>query len=97
MKRGDTPAWIAALQLGSIALMWAFVLGISVWIFNLLWLSHRLQDVPSASVAISVVAIPVFFAGAGVLTYVFFGLRHGADDRRPPSGAGGGGRAEAAR
>lgn len=80
MARGDTPAWISALQLGSIALMWAFVLGISVWIVHLLRLSRRLHDVPSASMAISLVAIPVFLTGAAVLTYVFFGLRRGADD-----------------
>lgn len=69
--------WIFALQVVSVALIWVFVLGISGWIIHLLRLSHRLRDVPSASVAISIVAIPVFLTGAGVLTYVFVGLRRG--------------------
>jgi hypothetical protein len=56
-------------------MIWAFVLGISVWIIHLLRVSHRLKDVPSASVGISIVAIPVFLTGASVLTYVFVGLR----------------------
>ncbi len=69
---------IFLLQLASVAAMWVFVVGISYWIVHLLVLSHRLHDVPSASVGISIVAIPVFLTGAGVLTYVFFGLRRGA-------------------
>lgn len=71
------PRWIEIMQVVSVALIWAFVLGISVWIINLLLLSQRLKDVPSASVGISIVAIPVFLTGAGVLTYVFVGLRRG--------------------
>jgi hypothetical protein len=74
------PGWIYALQVASVALMWAFVLGISSWILHLNRLSHRLHDVPSATVAISIVAIPVFITGASVLTYVFVGLQRGARD-----------------
>lgn len=69
--------WIFALQVGSVAAIWVFVLGISAWILHLLRLSRQLHDVPSASVGISIVAIPVFLAGAAVLTYVFVGLRRG--------------------
>jgi ABC-type dipeptide/oligopeptide/nickel transport system permease component len=58
--------------------IWVFVLGISAWILYLVRLSHRWNDVPSASVGISIVAIPVFVTGAAVLTYVFVGLRRGA-------------------
>ena len=70
-------AWIFALQVGSVAAIWIFVLGISAWILHLLRLSRQLHDVPSASIGISIVAIPVFLAGAAILTYVFVGLRHG--------------------
>lgn len=77
MHDDSEPRWIWAMQVVSVALIWAFVLGISVWIINLLLLSQRLKDVPSASVGISIVAIPVFLTGAGVLTYVFVGLRRG--------------------
>lgn len=78
--------WIFWLQVTSVALIWVFVLGISVWIANLLRLSVRLDDVPSASVGISIVAIPVFLTGAAVLTYVFVGLQRGG---RPSSQAPG--------
>jgi len=71
---------IYLLQLASIAAIWAFVLGISGWIIHLLRLSHQLHDVPSASIGISIVAIPVFLTGASVLTYVFVGLRRGRPD-----------------
>ena len=48
---------------------------ISAWILNLLLLSIELDDVPGASVGISIVAIPVFITLAAVLTYVFVGLQ----------------------
>ena len=74
----QTPRWIYWLQVASVAVMWVFVLGISSWILHLNRLSHQLHDVPSATVAISIVAIPVFLTGASVLTYVFVGLQRGA-------------------
>ncbi|HSR67906.1 MAG TPA: hypothetical protein VLU25_08180 [Acidobacteriota bacterium] len=72
-----SPRWILALQLASLGGIWVFVLGISYWIVHLIGLARQWHDVPSASIAISIVAIPVFWTGAGVLTYVFFGLRRG--------------------
>jgi arginine exporter protein ArgO len=74
------PRWIFLLQVASVAMIWVFVLGISGWILHLLNLSRKLQDVPSASVGISIVAIPVFVTGASVLTYVFVGLRKGREE-----------------
>ena len=62
-------------QLLSVSLIWVFVIGISVWIINLISLSVELHDVPGASVGISIVAIPVFITLAGILTYVFVGLQ----------------------
>ena len=80
-----TNRWIFALQVASVALIWVFVLGISGWIVNLLRLSVWLDDVPSASVGISIVAVPVFLTGAAVLTYVFVGLqRAGRSSGRTP-------------
>lgn len=75
-----TSRWIYALQIASVGLIWVFVLGISGWIVHLLRLSVWLDDVPSASVGISIVAIPVFLTGASVLTYVFVGLQRAAGD-----------------
>lgn len=48
--------------------------GIIIWIFSLIWLSRKLHDVPSASVGISVVAIPVFAVLLWVFWYVFLGI-----------------------
>jgi len=67
-------------QLFSLFGIWVFVLGISVWIIHLIKISHKLHDAASASVGISIVAIPVFLTGATVLTYVFIGLQRGKKD-----------------
>ena len=88
MAAPPVPRWIFFLQIASMLWMWVFVLGISGWILHLLRLSHRLNDVPSASVGISIVAIPVFLAGAAVLTYVFVGLQKGGDGAGGDEGIG---------
>lgn len=80
MSKEREATWIWPLQLLSVVWIWVFVLGISGWIIHLIRLSQRLNDVPTASVGISIVAIPVFLTGAAVLTYVFIGLQRG---RRP--------------
>jgi ABC-type dipeptide/oligopeptide/nickel transport system permease component len=77
MTEQREPRWMFACQIASMAMIWVFVLGISFWIIHLLRLSHRLHDVPSASIGISIVAIPVFLTGAAVLTYVAVGIRRG--------------------
>ena len=66
---------VFAIQVASVSMIWMFVVGISVWIVNLILLAIDLHDVPGASLGISVVAIPVFITLAGVLTYVFVGLQ----------------------
>lgn len=73
---------IGILQILSISLIWVLFTGIAVWIFNLIRQSLRLRDAPDASVAISIIAIPVFLLLASVLTYVFVGLRRGRKEDR---------------
>lgn len=73
------PRILFAFQVMSLLGIWVFVLGVSAWIIRLIWIAHRLNDMPGASLAISVVAIPVFLTGASVLTYVFIGLRRGRE------------------
>ena len=73
---------IEALQILSISLIWLLFIGIAVWIVSLLKESIRLHDAPDASVGISIVAIPVFFTLASILTYVFIGLRRGRKEER---------------
>lgn len=70
---------IEYLQILSISLIWVLFTVIAVWIFNLIQQSLRLRDAPDASVAISIVAIPIFLLLASVLTYVFVGLRRGRE------------------
>jgi hypothetical protein len=51
-----------------------FVAGIVPWVGHLILTAWRLNDVPSASIGISLVAIPVFLTLLGVIVYVFIGL-----------------------
>lgn len=74
MKEKDI---IFTMQIISMAFSWVFVVAIAIWILNLIQVAHRLNDAFDASLAISIVAIPVFFTLAAVLTYVFWGLRKG--------------------
>jgi hypothetical protein len=62
-------------QLLSLIGIWIFTIGVTVWIGRLIYLARQLDDMPGGSVAISIVAIPVFWTGATVLTFVFVGLR----------------------
>ncbi len=68
---------IEKLQVISISLIWVLFTCIAIWILNLIRVSYQLHDAEDASVAISIVAIPIFFTLASVLTYVFRGLRKG--------------------
>ena len=70
----DPKTIIFIAQLISLSLIWIFVIGIAVWIINLILLSIELDDAPGASIGISIVAIPVFYTLSGILTYVFVGL-----------------------
>jgi hypothetical protein len=69
-----------------------FIGGIVTWITHLIRTAWRLGDGPSASIGISLVAIPVFLTLLGVILYVFRGLLGDAGDpivsspRQPPEG-----------
>lgn len=71
---------IYLLQILSLSFIWVLFTGIAIWIVNLIMVSIELHDAPDASVGISIVAIPVFFTLAAVLTYVFIGLQRGKRD-----------------
>ncbi|NQV14747.1 hypothetical protein HQ531_04755 [bacterium] len=66
---------IKVLQISSLAYIWIFVIAVDVWIFSLLFVAKKLDDAINASVAIGLIAIPLFIAIASILTYVFFGLQ----------------------
>lgn len=62
-------------QVISLALIWVFVLVLDVWIVSLLGVARELNDAINASVAIGIVAIPLFLTIASILTYVFYSLQ----------------------
>ncbi len=66
---------IKGLQIASIIYIWIYVLAITIWIISLLRVAKELNDALNASVAIGIIAIPLFIAIAGILTYVFVGLQ----------------------
>lgn len=51
-----------------------YIASVIAWIGHLILTSQRLEDVPSASIAISIAAIPVFLTLLGVFLYVFVGV-----------------------
>jgi heme/copper-type cytochrome/quinol oxidase subunit 2 len=73
--------WIQALQFLSICLMWAFAMGVLVFIVWLVLVAARWHDALNWTLAISLIMAPVYLTVAGTLTYVFIGLRRGAPKR----------------
>ena len=55
--------------------------GIITWITHLIRTAWRLGDVPSASIGISLVSIPIFLTMLGVILYVFLGIRGDRGER----------------
>ncbi len=65
--------------------------GIIGWIISLILLSTKLDDVPSASMGISIVAIPVFLVLMSVFWYVFLGIIRNQDEDPQDDGPAEGG------
>jgi FtsH-binding integral membrane protein len=72
---------VRTLQWVWLAVAILLVGGIIAWIIHLIRTSWTLGDVPSASVGISIVAIPIFIVLMSVVLYVFLGLRADARER----------------
>ncbi|MEE8437588.1 MAG: hypothetical protein V3S22_04535 [Candidatus Neomarinimicrobiota bacterium] len=72
-----TPPFILFLQVMSISIIWLLFISVNIWIINLIRLSRYLQDAQNATIVISIIILPLFGLLAGVLTYVFVGLRKG--------------------
>lgn len=82
MQKSSRARLILILQVASLSWIWIFVSSITWWILGLIGQALKLQDAPDASVAISIVVIPVFITLAGVLTYVFVGLQRNKAERK---------------
>jgi hypothetical protein len=65
---------VRRIQWGIAAGFVLFIGGIITWIAHLIRTAWRLGDIPSASIGISLVAIPVFLTLLSVGFYVFWGL-----------------------
>jgi len=81
--------WITALQYLSICLMWFFAAGILILIPWLISVAVRWHDALNWTLVISLVMTPVYLTVAGTLTYVFIGLRRGAEPEEPTAPAPG--------
>ena len=68
---------IRFLQYSTVAIMWIFSAAITLWVVQLASVAYALGDAFTASVAITMIALPIFWALAAILTYTFFGLRRG--------------------
>jgi uncharacterized membrane protein YcjF (UPF0283 family) len=75
MTRRSPAAWIDFLQHCTVAVMWMFSAAITLWVLQLASVAYSLKDAFTASVGITMVALPVYWALAAILTYTFFGLR----------------------
>ena len=87
--RTPDPRAVRTAQFVLLIMFWGFVVGIIVWIAGLIRLSLQLQDLPSASIGISIVAVPVFLLLLGVVNYVFWGMLSSANKEADSDDGGG--------
>jgi hypothetical protein len=73
----DRAVRVVQWAMGGVAIL--FIGGVITWITHLIRTAWRLGDGPSASIGISLVAIPVFLTLLGVVLYVVWGLLTGGD------------------
>jgi hypothetical protein len=73
-QRGWSERTVFFWQVVLLVTFYCFAFGIIIWISRLLWLSWRLKDVFSASIGISLVAMPLFLFLLAVYNYVFWGI-----------------------
>jgi hypothetical protein len=80
-QRSASERTVRRLQLLWLGVAFALIGGIVSWIAHLIRTAWRLGDVPSASIGISLVSIPIFLTMMGLILYVFVGLRGDRGDR----------------
>jgi hypothetical protein len=80
-QRSVSERTVRTLQVLWLAVAFCLIGGIVTWIAHLIRTAWRLHDVPSASIGISLVAIPIFLTMLGVILYVFTGLRGDRGER----------------
>jgi hypothetical protein len=79
-SQADFDRLVRILQWVWVGVAYLLVGTIILWIVHLIRAAWSLGDVPSASIGISLVAIPIFLVFMGVVFYVFWGLTvHGRE------------------
>jgi hypothetical protein len=79
-SQSDFDRLVRILQWVWVGFAYLLVGTIILWIVHLIRAAWSLGDVPSASIGISLVAIPIFLVFMGVVFYVFWGLTvHGRE------------------
>ena len=73
-RRSASDRTVRAIQWAMAGVAVLFIGGIITWITHLIRTAWRLGDTPSASIGISIVAIPVFLTLLGVILYVILGI-----------------------
>ena len=80
-ERSASEKTVRKLQVLWLAVAFGLIGGIITWITHLIRTAWRLGDVPSASIGISLVSIPIFLTMLGVILYVFVGIRGDRGER----------------
>ncbi len=65
------------IQIILLSFLWMLASGMTFMLINLVHVSYEVNDHQSASIAISILGIAVFWVLAGILTYVLSGLYRG--------------------
>jgi len=65
------------IQIILLSFLWMLASGMTLLLINLVHVSYEVNDHQSASIAISILGIIVFWILAGILTYVLVGLYKG--------------------
>ncbi|HSD63403.1 MAG TPA: hypothetical protein VLB50_06375 [Ignavibacteriaceae bacterium] len=65
------------IQIILLSFLWMLASGMTLLLINLVNVSYEVNDHQSASIAISILGIIVFWILAGILTYVLVGLYRG--------------------
>jgi len=80
-ERSVSEKTVRKLQWLWLVVAFGLIGGIITWITHLIRTAWRLGDVPSASIGISLVSIPIFLTMLGVILYVFLGIRGDRGER----------------
>jgi len=80
-ERSVSERTVRKLQWLWLVVAFGLIGGIITWITHLIRTAWRLGDVPSASIGISLVSIPIFLTMLGVILYVFVGIRGDRGER----------------